>query len=82
MDFDAVLGTSPRTPATTRAEELRALALEIQNRYDLMLKLDLDPEDADLHRELLELASRNRAGLPPAYRAHPVLPRRAGRMHH
>jgi hypothetical protein len=36
---------------------LRALALEIQNRYDLMLKLDLDPEDADVHRELLDLAN-------------------------
>jgi hypothetical protein len=43
---------------------LRALALEIQNRYDLMLKLDLDPEDADLHRELLDLASRNRGRAP------------------
>jgi hypothetical protein len=37
-------------------EELRALAEEVRDRYDLMLKLDLDPEDAPLHREMLDLA--------------------------
>jgi hypothetical protein len=34
--------------------ELRALALEV--RYELLLMLDLDPEDADLHRELVAIA--------------------------
>jgi hypothetical protein len=65
--------------------ELRELATEIRDHHSLMLKLDLEPENAALHRELLDLANealedialaerrRSTTPGPPAEAARPPL---------